>query len=505
MPQTQTYKFMNESVDVASGIPVVGQSAVVDGPRSNSIPGEAVIGSRGTEVVTARNPFAAGSPITTAPGSGTTTSSSGSFAEAVVNLGNSINSAQTNVPATGFLTPNDVSLANEQKAASQARYEEQRTNLDKQREQAIRELEAQFGRAEQSLGQAHRNETGSSSLGLARMGGFDSASGQAVLTNLATTQRAEMQALMDKRDSAVNAAKNAYNEKQFAAAKALADEVKDIDKEIYDRAKDFANYTLQLRSQARQDAQFQLDTYKEQRQIEKDTFEKQKKAADFALDYGIKTPFYQIGKTIFRSDMMEPVSLAQYQEMTGQPVGATPDDTYFGGEYVTQPKKPLTANDTQLATAGGRVKLINRITGETIADLGSSRVAGSGGSTKKPSASVVNTYKLPSTVTADDYNFVSDTLKSLRTKKDFGKLTEAERYQLWGDTAEELKNLGYDVGDFDGLLWETFSPQGLDGFYKNRYPGYNLTGPNKPDTGNDNLEELQSQFAEALAKISEQQ
>ena len=81
---------------------------------------------------------------------------------------------------------------------------------------------------------------------------------QGVLQNLQATFQAEKMALMTKRDAAINAANQAYAEKDFAIAKEMANNAKDLQKEIYQREKDFSDQAIKIASENRNQTEFEL-------------------------------------------------------------------------------------------------------------------------------------------------------------------------------------------------------------------------------------------------------
>lgn len=119
--------------------------------------------------------------------------------------------------------------------------EEERINADYERERATQE-------------RSQASETGSTNTALTtRLGGYLGSSGSAtgVMNNLAASHRTEMLALSAKRDQAIQAARNAISDKQFALAKMKADEIKATTESIYQRQQDFFNNALKLQAEGR--------------------------------------------------------------------------------------------------------------------------------------------------------------------------------------------------------------------------------------------------------------
>lgn len=81
-------------------------------------------------------------------------------------------------------------------------------------------------------------------------------------------------------------------------------------------------------------------------------------------------------------------------------------------------------------------------------------------------------YNLPSSLTQGKLKYLTDNLQEATAGV---KLTDANRYELWGKTAEWVDAqhndstsplYGYTASDFDALLWEKFHPEGLAGWNK---------------------------------------
>lgn len=91
-------------------------------------------------------------------------------------------------------------------------------------------------------------------------GGFlgTTQSHEGVLQNLTDTFTQEKNALMSKRDAALQAARDAYNDKSFAIAIQQLNLAKDTEKELYSRQKDFADQQLQLTKDNRAQQEFDL-------------------------------------------------------------------------------------------------------------------------------------------------------------------------------------------------------------------------------------------------------
>lgn len=114
---------------------------------------------------------------------------------------------------------------------------QQEEALAKRREETEKSINASFDTTKTGLETQQKNETGSTSAMLARAGGYlgSSGSGTGVLMNLSQSHRAEMQGLESKRQAALNEARSAYEDKQFALAKERVAEAKKYEQESYDR------------------------------------------------------------------------------------------------------------------------------------------------------------------------------------------------------------------------------------------------------------------------------
>jgi len=126
-------------------------------------------------------------------------------------------------------------------------------------------INASFDETRRQTEKAQNNEKGSTTVGLARIGGYlgNSASAIGAMINLGETHKAEIANLENKRQSALQAARDAYNTKRFEFVKLKLQEAKDIEKDIIDRKDKFFEQTLSL-TQARQNEDKNLrDAYKD--------------------------------------------------------------------------------------------------------------------------------------------------------------------------------------------------------------------------------------------------
>lgn len=98
---------------------------------------------------------------------------------------------------------------------------------------------------------AQNKETGTVSTQVARLGGYlgDSGSGLGVLTNLATSHRAEIASLESKRQAALQAARDGYAKQAFGLAQAKMEEADKYEQEAYDRQQTFFTQSQKIINQ----------------------------------------------------------------------------------------------------------------------------------------------------------------------------------------------------------------------------------------------------------------
>lgn len=102
--------------------------------------------------------------------------------------------------------------------------------------------------------QSQKQESGTFTSTLARIGGYlgDSASAQGAIINLNQQHTYQLQDLESKRQSALQEARNAITDKQFAIARLKASEAKDYAKEIADNKQQFFQNKIAILNQQRQ-------------------------------------------------------------------------------------------------------------------------------------------------------------------------------------------------------------------------------------------------------------
>lgn len=189
--------------------------------------------------------------------------------------------------------------------------EDRRKQLATRRKDEISGIKTSYAEQSNKQAQTQKREVGTQSMGLARIGGFDSASGQAVLTNLQRVHDEEQQALQSKKDAAILAANTAYEDKDFALAEMQIKEAKAAEQQLYDRNKDMINLELAIRGEERADAQMQL-----QQQQRIDSL--RKNAEEFNYNNRVTSPFFTTdGTTVLRTETHEPVSEEEFFAETG--------------------------------------------------------------------------------------------------------------------------------------------------------------------------------------------
>ena len=207
------------------------------------------------------NPPAGGTPPPVVPPAGGTTGSTSSTSTdngtspyigssdptrtAENNLTNSINTMGSNPDYSGLTSAHNDAL--------KALTDYQTALADRQAAEEA-DINKQFDLKDQQTKDAQAKETGSTKTGLLRMGGYlgESGSGTGVLNSLGEKHNLEIATLTAQRESALQAARSAVSDKQFATADALAKEAKSYESEINTRKNDFFNQVLQLTSSNRQ-------------------------------------------------------------------------------------------------------------------------------------------------------------------------------------------------------------------------------------------------------------
>lgn len=135
-----------------------------------------------------------------------------------------------------------------------ARLDAEYAALEARRASEVAGINASFDTKKTQMEKAQKGETGTFTSTLARIGGYlgESASATGAMINLAEAHRFQINDLEAKRQSAIQEAKNAINEKQFAIARLKAQEAKDYAKEISDSKQQFFENNLKILNEKRQ-------------------------------------------------------------------------------------------------------------------------------------------------------------------------------------------------------------------------------------------------------------
>lgn len=126
--------------------------------------------------------------------------------------------------------------------------------LETRRTNDMSSINSSFDNAKVKLGDNQNREKGTFNSTLARIGGYlgDSASGAGALITLNQTHQFEMNDLEAKRSAALQAARDAVDEKQSALALKKAQEYKDLTKEIQDRKEKFFTQSMAIVKEERE-------------------------------------------------------------------------------------------------------------------------------------------------------------------------------------------------------------------------------------------------------------
>lgn len=127
-------------------------------------------------------------------------------------------------------------------------------------------ITASYEQANQTQEDRQKKDYGGTSTNLITAGGGFlgyTGSQQGVLQNLTNQFTQEKNALMAKRDAALQASKNAYDDKSFALAQQQLNLAKDAEQEIYNRQKDYAAQQLDLAKESRSNDEYQRSIAKD--------------------------------------------------------------------------------------------------------------------------------------------------------------------------------------------------------------------------------------------------
>lgn len=219
------------------------------------------------------------------------------------NTGNPIGSSTPYRAETNALGA-DISGLTSAYASDNAFLEQQRSALAERRVNEVAGIKTEFDIAKiaQEVGQKRDYGARATSL-ITSGGGFLGAtqSQEGVLQNLKGTFDAEKTALMSKREAAILAAKSAFEDKDFAFARELSKNARDLQKEIYGRQKDFAEQQLAVTKESRAQTEFDV-------KIAKDKIEAYTKMSDEQFksinpsEFSKYDSYYYPGYTAFARD-----------------------------------------------------------------------------------------------------------------------------------------------------------------------------------------------------------
>lgn len=268
--------------------------------------------------------------------------------------------------------------------------------LEARRASEVAGINSQFDTEKSKTIDAQNRETGTFTSTLARIGGYlgDSASASGALINLAQQHTFQLGDLEAKRQSAIQAAKNAIDDKEFAIANLKATEAKDYAKQIADNKQQFFDNSIKvLQAQQSQDSaqraaikdQLTNLAYVDPKSVSKET----KSSIDqFYGTPGFTDQYLAVNKQANDAKSSKDKTDAQnslLQLLQNIPQGQKvtfPDGT----EYTGMGKAGDVSTFLQVDNAGqGHLITYNKITGVTnaqnVGTVGKTSGSGSGGTT----------------------------------------------------------------------------------------------------------------------------
>ena len=134
-----------------------------------------------------------------------------------------------------------------------AQIERERAALEARRAGEVAGIEEGFGVAKTDTEFAQKREVGGTSAALAASGGYlgNTASQQGVLQNLTLVHRQEMVSLEAKKNEAIRAANNAFEDRDFELAREYLKSARELEGQVYTRQQDFFNRQLDLAGEQR--------------------------------------------------------------------------------------------------------------------------------------------------------------------------------------------------------------------------------------------------------------
>lgn len=330
----------------------------------------------------------------------------------------------SSVDAANNALGNDIKTLTSTSESNSQLLQDRMTELEKRRDQEIAAIKASYEEANRIQEERQGRDYAGRATGLITSGGGflgNTQSQKGVLQNLQTTFTNEKNALMAKRDSAIQEAQSAYDDKQFALAQAKVAEAKSLEKEIYSRQKDNADQQLALSREARAQQEFELGL-------------NEKKAEAYSL-----------------------MTDEDFAKLTAEDIAAT-DKGYFAGYTVAKRNADKLAAEgksieNDLKFANSLQTLINKTpAGQKITIGGKTYVgmkkAGTGSTKGLISPALAYQLKIPSLAGKDE----SDVILSLAFKN--APQWYKEFYQQ--QNPEAYKNISSDQLNAD---WELFKAQ----------------------------------------------
>ncbi len=225
-------------------------------------------------------------------------------------------SSSTSIRADNNALGNDISGLSKAYKQERAQIQAEQAALAERRLTEVQGIKTDFDIAKQAQDLRQEGDyAGRSTQLVTSGGGFLGAtqSQQGVLQNLKGTFDTEKSALMAKREAAINAANQAYEDKDFALARELSKNARDLQSEIYSRQKDVADQALRLSSETRAQSTFERsfadDKAKAYAMLSDDEYKKltpmQKNEVDKFFTPGYMDTFRKINQEVAKGKTIE--------------------------------------------------------------------------------------------------------------------------------------------------------------------------------------------------------
>ena len=139
------------------------------------------------------------------------------------------------------------------------------TQLEARRKAETERINAEFQRLQEQQAQAQKQETGATSVKLARMGGFlgEGTAGMQYEVALEGAHRQEVRDLESKRQSALQQSQQAFEDGDFKLAQQMLDTARQSEQDIYARQQDYQEQQRKTKDQQMKEAQFEFDIEKD--------------------------------------------------------------------------------------------------------------------------------------------------------------------------------------------------------------------------------------------------